>query len=401
MSQSAVLTETSVAAAEKQQYSVQVFRTVEELSALRTAWADMAHHPNADIDFYLTILSVRPEILRPHVIVLLEDGRPVAMMVGRLEDSELPLTLGYRILFKPRVRLLTIVYGGVFGEDSRGAAEAMMDELLATLSRGEADIAFVNDVRADSELHQAAMSRPPLLSRPLASAKNMHWRMDLASSLKEFMGRLSAKGRHELQRVMRRPEKLYPGKVLLREFRSGEELDRLCRDCEDVASKTYLRGMDTGFVDNEENRQRLALCAGRGWLRAFVLYVNEEPWAFWIGTLYKGVLYLNFTGYNPAYSHDEPGTIAFLRMVDALCQQGVTVADFGFGDAFYKRRFGTESWQEVSLYLFAPTFRNYGLNLLRALTIVANQAAQGLLKRAQLLSRIKRNWRRRLTPTAR
>ena len=48
--------------------SVRVIRTTEEVEDIRDTWTSWQHHPNIDIDFYLTVNRLRPQILRPHVM---------------------------------------------------------------------------------------------------------------------------------------------------------------------------------------------------------------------------------------------------------------------------------------------------------------------------------------------
>lgn len=99
-------------------WSIKVAKSVEDVEELRGTWQEWQWHPNADIDFYLTIVNARPEILRPHVILLLSNDQPVAMMIGRIEEKKFEFKIGYKSFYGPKVRLLTIIYGGILGDHS-------------------------------------------------------------------------------------------------------------------------------------------------------------------------------------------------------------------------------------------------------------------------------------------
>jgi CelD/BcsL family acetyltransferase involved in cellulose biosynthesis len=127
------------------------------------------------------------------------------------------------------------------------------------------------------------------------------------------------------------------------------------------------------------------------------LYVRDAPCAFWIGTLYKNTFYLNFTGYDPDYRNYEPGTILFIKMLEDLISQNLKHLDFGFGDAFYKQSFCDQNLQEASVYIFAPIFKGIGINSARLLVTLVSNWAQLILRKTNLLGRIKRIWRDRLS----
>src|ERR1700676_3245883 len=94
---------------------VKVYRDNAEIESIRPIWESWQNHPNADIDFYQTILAQRPEILRPHVMLAHNCEGPQAMLVGRIERRRLPLKIGYLRLLQPSVRLLTLPFGGLLG----------------------------------------------------------------------------------------------------------------------------------------------------------------------------------------------------------------------------------------------------------------------------------------------
>ena len=52
----------------------------------------------SDIDFVLTYCRHTQGIIRPHIVPLEENGEPVALAAGRLEDINLPARLGYKVV---------------------------------------------------------------------------------------------------------------------------------------------------------------------------------------------------------------------------------------------------------------------------------------------------------------
>lgn len=379
-------------------YTVKVARSVEEVESLRGAWEQMQWHPNADIDFYLTILASRDEILRPYIVQLSSSGRPKAMMIGRIVQQRLDFKVGYKTIFRPKVRVLTFIYGGLLGEQTYEEAETLVAGAMASLKRDEADVVFFNHLPLDSHIYKLTRSKLGLLWRDYFTQINLHWKMSLPDTIAEFYQNLSPKRRHEFKRKDRVLNKAHSGNVTVRCIRERHLVDRLIEDVESVARNTYQRGLETAFIANDETRRRLCLASERGWLRAYLLYVDGKPCCFWIGTLYGKTFFLDFTGFDPSFKKYEPGTLLFIKMVEDLCQNNIKEVDFGFGDAIYKQHFCDQSWKEASVYIFPPTLKGMKLNALKMLTVTVNESAKKILKGLGALERAKRIWRERFTP---
>jgi hypothetical protein len=62
----------------------------EEIEAIRPIWEQMQSDephpiPNADIDRYLSVVKTRGDDVQPYIMVMKCGGRPVAIMIGRIE----------------------------------------------------------------------------------------------------------------------------------------------------------------------------------------------------------------------------------------------------------------------------------------------------------------------------
>lgn len=377
--------------------SVRLARSREEVETLRPVWDGFEGDVvNADIDYHLTVVEGSPEALRPHVLLLERDGAPATLVVGRLEDVRLPARLGYKTLWQPRVRALTVSYGGVLGLDDAQTAAVVLQEIVATLRRGEADVARLRNLRVGSPLHRAARTEPGILLRDRLTMPSRHWRARLAGSYDDYLARRSGKTRSNLRRYSRKFEEAFPDAIEFRTFREPSELDRLLADTRAVYESTYHRALGVGFSDSGVEREVTTLALARGWFRGFLLYVNGAPCAFWHGIRYGHVFSTGPTGYDPAFASHRIGTYLLGRMVEELSgEEDLDWIDFGFGDAEYKQHFGDESWQEEDVLVWAPRPRAIRLNLTRTALLAADRSARSLLARRGLLTRARTLWRRR------
>ena len=381
------------------QAQVRTARSAEEVEALRAVWDGFERDVvNADIDYHLLLVDKSPGAQGHHVLLLERDGAPSTLVVGRIEETRLPVRLGYKTVSRPRVRVLTVSYGGVLGRDDDVAAGAVVEEILASLGRGEADVARLRNLKVGSPLHRAARSTPGRLSRDALARPTRHWRARLDGSYDDYVGRRSSKTRANLRRYARKFEAAFPDAIELRSFRDPADLDRLLEDTRAVYEGTYHRALGVGFSDSGVERELTTLALARGWFRGFVLYVDGKPCAFWHGIRYGRVFSTGPTGYDPAFGTHRVGTYVLARMVEELSrEQELDWIDFGFGDAEYKQHFGDDSWLEEDVFVWARRPRPMRLNATRTALLAADRAARSLLGRRQLLARARRLWRTRAT----
>lgn len=375
---------------------VRVCRTPEEVESLRAHWKGFAH-PDAHLDVFLTIVRDRPEVVRPHVVVVEREGRPVALLAARLEECELPAKFGYATVYKPRLRRITVVTGGV-----AGLAEAcgeLADELLAALQRREADAVELQRIAIDSPLYRAVVERAPSALRQHGEQAAPHHVMDLPESSEALLPSLSKSVRDNLKRYSRKLEREYGDRLIVRRYDAPKDFERAVADLERIAATTYQRGLGAGFTaEHDGPLMRIALDGG--WFRAWVLYLDGAPCAFEIGHLAGDSVVIAAKGFDPTYGNHHVGKVLQLKMLEDLCDDpAVGVLDFGFGDADYKRKLATRGWDDASVLVYGRTFR--GLRAAAGRTVVLG--ADRLARRAvgtDRIAKIKRRWRDRRTPAA-
>jgi hypothetical protein len=378
---------------------IRIARDSAEVESLRDAWSKWPGHRDSEIDFYLMIVRSYPEVLRPHVITLYRKGQPEAILIGRLEEKRFAFKVGYLTLFRPKARCLDFVYDGLRGNTSLENSEILVREVMNCLRSGEADLALLEFLPIDSVLYQFSRTLPGFLGRDTSPSQTGHESLKLPPSIDELYKRMSSKRRSEIRRKAKKFVAQATARINVVCYRHPEQLDRIFQDVEEIAKKSYLRGLGTGFEDNALVRARLELCARKGWLRAYVLYIGDRPCAYWIGMLCGETFYGEYVGYDPEYRLLSPGMFVMLNVIETFCNgtSGDTVreVDFGFGNAEYKSALCNSSSVEASVFVFAPTFKGLRLNLVRTVTRKLDQVARKTIARANWLQKIKKIWRSR------
>ena len=154
---------------------------------------------------------------------------PVAMLVGRIEQLDLTVRAGYRTLYAPRVRSITVVYGGILGDDDEAAFRLLLASLRESLAEGEADVAIFRYLPLDSPFYRIASTEPPLVSRQHVPSSEIHWEFELPDSSDAVLGALSSSSRQKIRRYMRKFETEHEGRFALRRLHRSGGAGRLLR----------------------------------------------------------------------------------------------------------------------------------------------------------------------------
>ncbi len=139
-----------------------------------------------DPDYFLWSLDGEPQVLRPHVLAVDRKGRTDAILVARLSETRLPCKLGYTTVYAPVVRALSVVRGGLLGDDDHGVAEAVLDELFAGLELGVADVVLFRQLPRESRLRDAAQARAGFLTRQRIARTDLRWQIELPAHVRRL-----------------------------------------------------------------------------------------------------------------------------------------------------------------------------------------------------------------------
>lgn len=380
-------------------WKVTVLSSIEDIKAIRPVWEQMqAEEPysvlNSDIDRFLCVIEASGGSVRPYIILVKENGRPAAMVLARIGKSPVKLKLGYKTLLSPKLRCLTIEYGGILGQPKEELCSFLVDKFVQMLSSNETDVVLFSHLAIDSNIYYSARSMPNFFCRGHFPVQHLHWKTILPSSYEEFLRCRSKNSRHNIRRYSKRLVSKYGNRLSIRCFTETNQIDQLFFDTDQVAKKTYQYGLGSGFINDIKTRRLFRHFLDRKCLIAYVLYIDGKPCAFWNGVRYGKTFFTSTTGYDPAYYDDRLGLFLLTKVFDALCLDlNVDAVDFGFGDAQYKQSFCDLSWTEASVYIFAPRLYPVLINILQSSMMGLSLVLECALNKIGLRGWVKRRWR--------
>lgn len=380
-------------------YRIEILRSHPEVEALREFWNACNPRRDADLDFFLFIVDIYREAERPHVVVLYEKDIPKALLAARLEVGYVPVKLAYFALPVPKMRILQIVHGGWLGDITEVNSALLIGSVLNSLATGEADAASLHCPDLRSPLVRSARTLPHWWSTDHCVAPQARRVRDISGSPGSFVSSLSQNERYQQRKRARNLTQAFRD-CRIECFRSLADVDRLMRDAEIVAAKSYQRGLNVGFSETPIIRSRLEFEARKGWLRGYILYLDNQPCAFWIGSLRNEIFLSEYLSFDSAYAKYAPGMYLIMKVIENLNDDKsgdpVRLIDFGIGDTSYKERLANRHWQESAVYIFAPRIKAVWVNALRSSVGSINRSARHVLQLTPWLAGIKRTWRARV-----
>jgi hypothetical protein len=350
------------------QLAFRTIRDLHELETLRAKWKSWPGTRDSDLDLFSSTVRSRSSGCRPHVIVLIRNARPDAILVGLRERKKMPFKLGYRTICQPEVNVLEFVYGCLLGNASQENCTAFVREVMRSLDEGEADLALWEHLDVQSPLYTCAHQLPSIALRDHSRCLDDHWFRNFPKSLDAFFMTLGRSQRSKLRRKYKKALNRFAGKLQIRCFRSLAELEPAISDMEEIASKTNKRRFGFGFFDTLQIREQMVVAAERKWLRIYILYLEGKPAAFWMGTLYDRCLQADHVGYDPVWEKFSPGIFLFLNILEDLRDEDIETVDLGRGNTQLNRCFGELRRVESPVQIHAPTLRGVQLNLLNTAT---------------------------------
>lgn len=173
-------------------------------------------------------------------------------------------------------------------------------------------------------------------------------KIEFPSPPDEYWKKFSSKTRN----TFRRKQKKIGASRLVR-VSEAEQVSEFLSAAHQISQHTWQSQKLGLRIQNNETELRLfTFLATQRALRSYLLFVDEKPAAFLMGTQFNGHFAYEEVGYHRDYADRSPGQVLLLHVLDDLLKDNPPrVFDFGGGDADYKRLFATVTTQGGSVWL--------------------------------------------------
>jgi CelD/BcsL family acetyltransferase involved in cellulose biosynthesis len=242
-----------------------------------------------------------------------------------------------------------IVRRGLEAEARQALASALADQRLmldwAQLRHGSC---FAAVVAADLGGRNWKVSERVTNTCPYISLAGLSWEAYLAT--------LGAEHRYNFNRKLRRLNRDHH--VQFEQVRAANQ----CRESIDLVIELHnLRWRDRGKSDAFHteglvgfHREFSGLALERGWLRLYILRLNEKPVACLYGFLYGKTFYFYQSGFDVAYQKESVGLVTMGLGIQNAIEEGALQYDLLHGDEDYKSHWSRDRRELARLELYPP-----------------------------------------------
>lgn len=220
--------------------------------------------------------------------------------------------------------------------------------------------------------------------------------IDLGMGWEAYQAKFSSKSRQTLRRKVRKFAEASGGTIDWRTYRTPEELETFRSLARDVSRLTYQeRLLNAGLPDDAAFVERSARLAAQDQVRAYLLFLNDEPVAYLYCPARDSALIYAYLGYHPDFAALSPGTVLQWRVLESLFQEGrFRYFDFAPGDSPHKTLFGSAHQPCADIYYLRRRPRALALGLAHAATTLGSDSIASALSRLGFKQSLKRLLRR-------
>lgn len=347
--------------------------------------ARISQHP----DFVLTELSFSREAEHhpPTLITCRENNKTVGAAIL------VPKSIAGEKKFGPAwdLRGYRLAGNRLLGSSDAAVQQQLLNGVSQHLTETRADFLLAEDVESTDPLFQLLETGSHQLTAFCPAPFQRRHMIDLPDTCEEYWSKFNSKTRSTLRRKLKQF-----GECRLELINRPFQIPDFLINAQKVAMRSWQSDLLGLRIHNDEfEMQMLTFLASQNALRAYLLWQEDTPVSFCIGTQYNGVFHYEEVGYDRDYAKKSPGQILVIRMLEEMYEQHrPSVFDFGGGDAEYKRQFGTRISESGHVWLLRPGVRSRLIVGYLAGRRAMSQSLRGALARLGLLDRV-RKWTRR------
>ena len=224
-----------------------------------------------------------------------------------------------------------------------------------------------------------------------------HYYVESIGDFEEYCQRYKGKSRNSLNRKIKKVIKSNQTYDFFKVFQSPAEVDEFLSIAKQISQNSYQeklfgRVLSTEQVFADSVKEK----AEEGRFRGYILYAEDKPIAYNLCPIYgDGVLFYDWTGYNPEFSRYSPGTVLQYKIIeDAFNDPKIKFYDLCVGEGRHKEFFMTGYRNCYDVYYFPLSFKNSLVVVGRYVIEKIGKVVSFVLKKLGLIDKIKKLIRR-------
>ena len=219
--------------------------------------------------------------------------------------------------------------------------------------------------------------------------------LPIGSDFDDYLAVLGSGTRKDVRRTRKGFLAGANGEVRMIRYTAPDHAADLAAALSIVSRKTYQHHLlGLGFENDSDHIEKFRIAAIGGWLRAYVLWIDDTPVAFQVGYRDATTYYGHHIGYDPAISKLQPGIYLHTEIMIDLLADDLCRFDFLSGDSLYKQRMSNSMREERHYYVIPRGWPGSVYASTLSMMNYASELIGRLLARNGLKERIRRILRR-------
>lgn len=249
----------------------------------------------------------------------------------------------------------------LLGVENGDSQRTLLDAVARLIVAERADFLFVEDLDSNHSLWgQLSGLSDRGFTMILPKGIQARHRIRVPRSAEEYWSQFS---NARLKSFRRKRARLDPYRVM-RATRIDQVADLIDAMLHVSNASWQARHLGRRVSADDTFLQMLVFLAREEALRSYVLYKDDVPTAFLLGTQFNGVYCAEETGYDLAHAGSSPGLVTYLESLDDLISHDPPEwIDFGGGDSHFKQQFSNAASQSGNVLLIPPGMRTQALAL--------------------------------------
>ena len=350
---------------------------------------------DTDIDRYLHIVNTDPNVASPYVISARSEGVIRALLVCLLRKTKTSAIIAFVKIPGPFGTILEILKNGRMGQRSSDIDKLMALQISNVLESERIDLLSLDCQPSHLDLVHCISETTKLGFKRRIVYGSSGSLVPLISHDGNRPYVFSSKVLREIKRKTRILQRQFPNRIIYRCFCSANEIKAGMCDAFSVATRSWQHPLGHGLVNSRQTREDLRFSSKKGWLRIYILYVDDVPCAYLIGELYRKTFYSRFAGFDIDFARYSVGCLVMHKALLELATSGAQQVDLGVGNSEYNRRLGCVQTDSIRMHGYAYTYCGQQLRLFFGATQAVRTIGRKILARFEL-NYIAKLWRNSL-----
>lgn len=347
----------------------------------------------SDPDFFISMFNFRSDNSEPHIVLFYLENKLKGMIIGWKNKTKKKYNIGYLKFKSPFLDQLNIEIGGIIVDGDKTTNIEILKYLSYQISSKEIDLLQISHIQFSHPTYHSLINSKISGVEPIYT-KSVNWvakiRNDKTGEKIEYNSPKTLSG---IRRRERKLLKYFNNDLNILDFSNLNESEFFISAADKISRQSYQYAINVGIKNTKVWHNIVTILAQKKFLAAYLLIHKEQPISYIFGFKFKDIFYLYATSYDNNYNKYSPGEYLRNKVIDILIGEGINFIDFGFGDADYKRLYGTEGKEEATLNFYGFSIRAKLAKSFDIISLKINSVILQFLNRLGILNLIKKKFR--------